>query len=75
MGEVDRAVAEQVVLAYDTEKRLQAQGLASQFEIQDWTIEAGPAYVEGAIAAVGEGVKSASEQAGARPRAPFRRQP
>src|SRR5882672_8383639 len=39
VGEGDRAFAEQMILAYDTERRLQAQGLAPTFEIQSFVIE------------------------------------
>src|SRR5215469_125586 len=42
VGQGDRAFAEQMVSAYDTEKRLQAQGLAPNFNIESLVIEAGP---------------------------------
>src|SRR5271168_4762522 len=42
VGEGDRAFVEQLLSAYDTEKRLQSQGLAPQFSIEDVVIEAGP---------------------------------
>src|SRR3974377_695817 len=44
VGEGDRAFAEQLLAAYDTEKRLQAQGLAPAFTIPSVVIEAGPSY-------------------------------
>src|SRR5277367_2640863 len=43
VGKCDRAFVEELLSAYDTEKRLQDQGLADQFNIEDVTIEAGPA--------------------------------
>ena len=46
VGEGDGAFAEQVILAYDTEKRLQEQGLVPKVDIEDVTIEAGPAYFD-----------------------------
>ena len=46
VGAGDAAVVEQGLLAYDTEKRLQAQGLAPAFDIQEWVIEAGPKYYQ-----------------------------
>lgn len=46
VGTGDAAVVEQGLLAYDTEKRLQAQGLAPAFDIKDWVIEAGPKYYQ-----------------------------
>ncbi len=42
VGEGDRAFAEEMLAAYDTEKRLQAQGLAPKFSIESFVIEAGP---------------------------------
>jgi hypothetical protein len=58
VGEGDRAFAEQMIFAYDTEKRLQAQGLAPTFSIESFVIEAGPAYFDGAAKQVGEGIDS-----------------
>ena len=48
VGAGDRAFVEQMLAAYDTEKRLQAQGLAPKFDIEDLVIEAGPAFFDGA---------------------------
>jgi len=43
VGEGDRAFVEQFIAAYDTERRLQAQGLAPKFSIESLVIEAGSA--------------------------------
>src|SRR6201997_521055 len=48
VGEGDRAFVEQMLAAYDTEKRLQAQQLAPSFNIESLVIEAGPTFFEGA---------------------------
>jgi Cytosol aminopeptidase family, N-terminal domain len=58
VGEGDRAFIEQVLSAYDTEKRLQAQKLAPAFSIETVVIEAGPAYFEDAAKLVSEGIES-----------------
>jgi len=58
VGEGDRAFAEQMLAAYDTEKRLQAQGLAPEFSIESLVIEAGPSFFNGAVKQVGEGIDS-----------------
>jgi hypothetical protein len=58
VGEGDRAFVEQMLSAYETEKRLQAQGLAPDFSIEDLVIEAGPTFFEGAAKQVGEGIES-----------------
>ena len=73
VGPGDRIVAEEIILAYDTEKRLQAQGLSPRFDIKEWTIEAGPKFVESAIAEVGKGVAAANAQTAKRSSDPYRR--
>ena len=71
VGEGDRAFAEQVLSAYDTEKRLQAQGLAPKFSIETLVIEAGPTYFDGAVKQVGEGIESVSAELAKRDSAPY----
>jgi hypothetical protein len=62
VGAGDRAFIEQLITAYDTEKRLQEQGLAPAFSIENVVIEAGPTYFEDAAKQVGEGIKSVAGQ-------------
>lgn len=71
VGEGDRAFAEQFLSAYDTEKRLQAQGLAPKFNIEDVVIEAGPSYFDSAVKQVGEGITSITGELGQRDAAPY----
>ncbi len=71
VGDGDRAVAENVISAYDTEKRLQAQGLAEKFSIADWTIEAGPTFFDSAATKVAQGIQVASTAAAARTVTPY----
>lgn len=71
VGEGDRAFIEQLISAYDTEKRLQEQGLAPAFSIEDVVIEAGPAYFEEASKQVEEGIESKAAELGQRSAAPF----
>src|SRR6266699_887680 len=58
VGEGDRAFIEQMLSAYDTEKRLQAQALAPEFSIESIVIEAGPAFFDSAVKQVGQGIES-----------------
>ena len=58
VGEGDRAFAEQMLSAYDTEQRLQAQGLAPKFTIDSLVIEAGASFFDSAVKQVGEGIES-----------------
>jgi hypothetical protein len=71
VGEGDRAFVEQMLAAYDTEKRLQAQGLAPNFDIETFVIEAGPTFFEGAVKQVGEGIETATNRLGQRDTAPY----
>lgn len=59
-GDVETAVVRGVLLAYDTEKRLQKGGLSKGFTLEHWNVEAGPAYFDETVA----GVQKAIEEAG-----------
>jgi hypothetical protein len=71
VGECDRSVEEGLILAYDTEKRLQAQNLADSFDVQDWTIEAGPTFFASVAGQLQVGIKNSSEQIAQRENAPY----
>ena len=71
VGEGDRVVIENVVSAYDTEKRLQAQGLAAPFSIADWTIEAGPTFFASAAEKVSRGIDATASSLGSRSSQPY----
>jgi hypothetical protein len=71
VGEGDRAFIEQMLSAYDTEKRLQAQRLAPRFSIEDLTIEAGSAYFDSAVKHVGEGIDSITAELAQRDATPY----
>lgn len=71
VGEGDRAFLEQMVAAYDTEKRLQAQDLAPQFDIESLVIEAGPTFFDGAVKQVGDGIESITAELAQRNSAPY----
>lgn len=66
VGEGDRIFVEEMLSAYDTEKRLQAQGLEPKFSIESFVIEAGPTYFDSAVEQVGKGIDSISVQLGQR---------
>lgn len=71
VGAGDRAFVEQFLSAYDTEKRLQVQGLAPEFSIASLVIEAGPAYFENATKEVGAGIDAIQTELGRRDPAPY----
>ena len=71
VGEGDRAFVEQMLGAYDTEKRLQAQGLAPSFNIESFVIEAGPSFFDSAVKQVGQCIDLAIKELGKREAAPY----
>src|ERR1700675_2843662 len=71
VGEGGRAFIEQMLSAYDTEKRLQAEALAPAFSVEDLVIEAGPTYFEDAAKQVGEGIASMTAVLAQRNAAPY----
>jgi cytosol aminopeptidase family protein len=73
VGEGDRTFIEEMLLAYDTEKRLQAQGLEARFSIEGFVVEAGPTYFASAVKQVGEGIEAISAELSKREEAPYAR--
>src|SRR6266446_2021128 len=71
VGEGDRAFAEEMLSSYDTEKRLQAQGLAPAFTIESVVIEAGPTFFDGAVKQVGQGIDSVTAELQRRDATPY----
>jgi len=71
VGAGDRAFAEEMLAAYDTEKRLQAQGLAPEFGIETFVIEAGPTFFDGAVKQVGQGIDSVAAELQKRDATPY----
>jgi hypothetical protein len=71
VGECGRAFIEQMLSAYDTEKRLQAQELAPSFSIENVVVEAGPTYFEGVAKQVSEGIESMATEIAKRSAAPY----
>jgi leucyl aminopeptidase len=71
VGEGDRAFVEQMLSAYNTEERLQAQGLAPRFGIDSFVIEAGPAFFDSAVKQVGEGIESTTTALSQRSAIPY----
>jgi leucyl aminopeptidase len=59
VGEVETAVVRGVLLAYDTEKRLQKEGLTKAFTLDELEVEAGAKYFDDTL----QGVQKAIEQA------------
>lgn len=71
VGLGDRTFVEQFLSAYDTEKRLQVQGLEPKFDIDSLTIEAGPSFFDSAVRQVGDGIDSIGAELGQRESSPY----
>jgi NAD(P)-dependent dehydrogenase (short-subunit alcohol dehydrogenase family) len=70
-GDVADAVLRGVLLAYDTEKRLQKEGLAREFTLEQWNVEAGAAFFDDTVAGVQKGIDEATAAAAKRPSGPY----
>jgi hypothetical protein len=58
VGKVETAVVKGMLLAYDTELRLQEEGLSNNYKLEEWWVEAGPKYFDETV----EGVREAVSQ-------------
>lgn len=65
-GEVETAVVRGMLLAYDTEKRLQKEGLSKDFTLEQWNVEAGPAYFDETVNGIEKAIHEAQGEIGKR---------
>jgi leucyl aminopeptidase len=70
-GDVATAVVRGMLLAYDTEKRLQKEGLAKAFTLETWNVEAGPAFFDDTVVGVEKGIAAATAAGAARSTNPY----
>jgi hypothetical protein len=70
-GDVEQAVTRGVLLAYDTDKRLQKEGLANAFTLGEWVVEAGPDYFDDTVKGVQKGIEEARAAVAKRPSGPY----
>ena len=59
-GDVAIAVVRGMLLTYDTNKRLQKEGLATPFTLDEWIVEAGPQYFDETATAVEKAIQQAT---------------
>ena len=69
-GDVEQAVTKGLLLAYDTEKRLQKEGLA-RVSLEEWVVEAGPDYFDDTVKGIKKGIERANAEAAKRSSAPY----
>jgi hypothetical protein len=74
-GEVEIAVVQAMLLAYDTEKRLQKEGLVKPYTLDEWIVEAGPEYFDETTAAAEKAIKHATSALKDRSAEPYLRRP
>jgi Cytosol aminopeptidase family, N-terminal domain len=70
-GDVENAVTRGVLLAYDTDRRLQKQGFAKAYTLDEWAVEAGPAYFDETVAGVKKAIAQAAATVEARDPKPY----
>jgi Cytosol aminopeptidase family, N-terminal domain len=70
-GDVETAVVRGMLLAYDTEKRLQKEGLSKDFTLEQWNVEAGPAYFDETVMGVQKAIEQAEKSIKDRPADPL----
>ena len=70
-GDVAAAVVQGMLLAYDTERRLQEQGLAKEWTLEGWEVEAGPAYFDETVIGVKRAISEAATRAASRKSTPY----
>ncbi|HEY1065916.1 MAG TPA: M17 family peptidase N-terminal domain-containing protein, partial [Pirellulales bacterium] len=71
VGEVETAVVRGALLAYNTEQRLQAESFAQPYFLEEWIVEAGPAFFDETVTGVQQGIDAAKKAADARPTAAY----
>jgi Cytosol aminopeptidase family, N-terminal domain len=71
VGDGDAAFATGWILAYDTEKKLEDQGLAPSFSVSTLTFEAGPKFFDGAASKVEDAIKNTTTTVQQRSTAPY----
>ena len=70
-GDVATAVMRGMLVAYDTEKRLQKEGLSRPFTLEEWVQEAGSKYFDDTVPGVRKAAREASSSIEARPSNPY----
>ncbi|MDB5305950.1 MAG: Cytosol aminopeptidase family, N-terminal domain [Gemmataceae bacterium] len=70
-GDVETAVTRGMLLAYDTERRLQKQGFAKAYALEEWVVEAGPTYYDETVAGVKKAIAGAGDAVKARDPKPY----
>src|SRR5262249_37802321 len=60
-GDVAAAVIRGMLLAYETQHRLQKEGLSKNFTLEQWNTEAGPMYFDETVTGVQKAIEGAGK--------------
>jgi hypothetical protein len=72
-GAVETAIVRGMILGCDTDKRLQKEGLAVPFTLDEWNVQAGPLYFDETVTAVEKAIQQATTVLKDRGREPYLR--
>jgi hypothetical protein len=64
-GDVEQAVTRGMLLAYDTEVRLQNENLGKPFTLDTWVVEAGPDYFDATVKGIEKAIEQVRKKGGA----------
>lgn len=70
-SDVETEVVRGMLLAYDTEKRMQKEGLAKPFTLEEWIVEAGPDFFDETVTGVEKAIKQANATMKDRTKEPY----
>lgn len=70
-GDVETYLIRGLLLARDTDLRLQQEGLARKYILETWVVEAGPAFYKDTIAGVRKGMETADSAIKLRTKKPY----
>jgi hypothetical protein len=73
-GDVGHRVIRGLLSAYDTDRRLQKEGLARPYTLEEWSEEAGPAYFDDTVAGAKKAISEARATISERSNKPFENQ-
>jgi hypothetical protein len=72
-GEVGRAVTKGMLLAYDTEIRLQKEEIGKEFALETWVVEAGPDYFDATVSGIQKAIGQAKDASAGRSSHPYQK--
>ena len=72
VGDVEIAVVKAMLLAYDTDKRMQREGLSKPYTLEEWNVEAGAEYFDDTVTGAQKAIKDTTTALKERTKDPYR---